>query len=49
MNPNNRLYFIVGALLVLVIGMGIYIYDKERKPDGVEISIGSEGVKVEGN
>lgn len=49
MNRSNNLYFLIGALLVLVIGMGIYIYKKERQPDGVNISIGSEGVKVEGN
>ncbi len=50
MNNNNRLYLIVGALLVLVIGMAVYIYDKEHRPkDGVEIKIDSNGLKVEGN
>ncbi len=49
MQRNNSLYFILGALVVLVAGMGYYMYKKEKQPDGVNISIGSEGVKVDGN
>ena len=49
MNRNNNLYLIIGALLVIVAGLGYYMYKKEKQPDGVNINIGSEGVKVEGN
>ena len=33
---QNRLYLLVGALLVAVIVMGFYIWREESKPDGVE-------------
>lgn len=47
--PRNGLYVLVGALLVAVVGLGIYVYQEESKPDGVEIQIGKDGVSVEGN
>jgi RsiW-degrading membrane proteinase PrsW (M82 family) len=46
---TNNLYIIIGALLVVVIGLGIYAYREETKPKGVEVSIGQDGVKVEQN
>ena len=49
MQRNNGLYLIIGALGVAVIGLGIYVYQEESKPDGVEISIGQDGVSVEEN
>jgi hypothetical protein len=49
MNRNNGLYLIIGALVVAVIGLGIYIYQEEQKPDGVELRIGENGVSVEQN
>ncbi|MGO4439156.1 hypothetical protein [Rhizobium sp. RAF56] len=47
MNNRNGLYLVMGALLVLVVGMGIYIYREETKPKGVDISIGQKGISVE--
>lgn len=49
MNRNNNLYLIIGVLLVIVVGLSIYVYREEQKPQGVEINIGKEGIKVEGN
>ena len=49
MSRNNGLYLIIGALVVAVIGLGIYVYPEERKPDGVELRIGENGVSVEQN
>jgi hypothetical protein len=46
---RNGLYLIVGALLVAVIGLGIYAYREETKPAGVELKIGEGGVSVEEN
>ncbi|MCO4319659.1 hypothetical protein M8997_020945 [Phyllobacterium sp. 21LDTY02-6] len=46
---RNGLYVLVGALLVIAIGMGIYIYREETKPAGVELKIGEGGVSVEEN
>ena len=47
MNNRNGLFLIIGALLVIVVGMGIYIYREESKPADVDISIGEKGISVE--
>lgn len=44
---RNGLYLIVGALLVAVIGLGIYVYREETKPAGIELKIGESGVSIE--
>jgi hypothetical protein len=44
---QNRLYFIIGALVVVVIGLGIYVWQKERQPEGVEIRLDQNGLSVE--
>ncbi|WP_168800921.1 hypothetical protein [Peteryoungia ipomoeae] len=49
MQRNNSLYLIIGALVVAVIGLGIYVYQEESKPDGVELRIGEGGVSIEEN
>ncbi len=46
---KNTLYLLLGALLVVVIGLGIYVYQEESKPDGVEIRLDQNGVSVEEN
>ena len=47
MNRNSSLYFVIGALVVVVIGLGAYIYREESKPEAVELSIGQNGISVE--
>jgi hypothetical protein len=47
LNRNNGLYLVIGALVVIVIGLGAYIFHEESKPDGIEMSIGKNGVSVE--
>ncbi|MGC4406758.1 MULTISPECIES: hypothetical protein [Rhizobium] len=49
MSRNNGLYLIIGALVVAVFGLGIYVYQEEQKPDGVELRIGESGVSIEEN
>ena len=49
MSRNNGLYLIIGALVVAVIGLGTYVYQEEQKPDGVELTIGQNGVSIEEN
>jgi hypothetical protein len=44
---QNRLYFVIGALVVIVIALGIYVYRQETKPSGVELRIDESGVSVE--
>jgi hypothetical protein len=46
---RNALYMLIGGLVVLVVGLGIYIYDKESKPDGVEVKIGEGGISIQEN
>lgn len=46
---QNSLYLLVGVMIVLVLGMGLYIWQEERKPDGVEIRVNENGISVEGN
>ncbi len=36
---SNKLYLIIGALVALVIALGVYVWREESKPDGVEIKI----------
>ncbi|MHA7970633.1 hypothetical protein [Rhizobium terricola] len=49
MNRNNGLYLVIGALAVVVIGLGAYVYREETKPQGVELSIGRDGVSIQEN
>ncbi|MBP1846914.1 RsiW-degrading membrane proteinase PrsW (M82 family) [Rhizobium petrolearium] len=46
---RNGLYLVIGALVVVVVGLGIYAYREETKPSGVEIQIGKDGVSVQEN
>jgi hypothetical protein len=47
-NSNGFLYFLAGALLVGVVGFGVYYFtqDNTTKAD-FEISVGEDGIKVE--
>jgi hypothetical protein len=47
MARTNSLYLVIGALIVIVAGLSFYLYHEETKPDGVSISIGENGVKVQ--
>ncbi|MHB0952276.1 MAG: hypothetical protein ACYC10_10135 [Allorhizobium sp.] len=47
MNSSNRLYFIIGALAVIVVGLAVYIYQKETEPKGVELNIGRDGITIQ--
>ncbi|WP_204330131.1 hypothetical protein [Rhizobium phaseoli] len=49
MNRSNGLYVIIGVLVIAVIGLGAYIYREESKPQGIEMSIGKNGVSIEQN
>ena len=46
---QNTLYLIIGALAVVVIALGIYVYREESKPSGVELRIDDSGVSIEQN
>jgi hypothetical protein len=46
---RNALYALLGALVVLVIVLGVYIYDREKEPEGVQLNIGENGVSIKEN
>lgn len=46
---QNRLYMLLGALIVAVIVMGIYIWREESKPEGIELRLDKNGVSVQEN
>ena len=46
---RNNLYALVAVLVVVVVGLGIYVYREESKPSGVELRIDESGVSIEQN
>jgi hypothetical protein len=46
---RNALYMIIGGLVVLVVVLGVYAYDKETRPEGVELKIGEGGISIQEN
>ncbi len=46
---QNRLYFLLGILVVAVIALGLYVWREESKPEGVEIKIDESGISVQEN
>lgn len=46
---QNQLYLLIGALVVAVVVLGIYVMREETKPAGVEMRIDESGVSIEQN
>lgn len=46
---QNRLYLLIGALVVVVVVLGAYIWRQESKPKGVEIRLDESGISVQEN
>ena len=46
---QNRLYLIIGALVVVVLALGIYVLRKEQQPEGVEIKVDENGISIQQN
>jgi hypothetical protein len=44
---QNNLYLVIGALVVVVIALGIYVYREEVQPKGVELRIDQSGISVQ--
>ena len=43
---RNNLYLVIGALVVVVIALGIYVYRQEARPKGVELRVDESGISV---
>lgn len=46
---SHHRYLIIGALVVVIAGLGVYVWNEESKPKGVEMNIGSNDVSVQEN
>ena len=46
---QNLLYLIIGALVVVVIALGIYVYREQTRPKGVELKIDDKGISIQQN
>ncbi|RWM05490.1 hypothetical protein [Mesorhizobium sp.] len=46
---QNMLYLIIGALVVVVIALGVYIYREQTRPKGVELKIDDKGISIQQN
>jgi hypothetical protein len=45
---QNTLYLLIGALVVVVIALGIYVYREQTRP-GVELKIDDKGISIQQN
>jgi len=46
---RNMLYLVIGALVVLVLALGLYVWRHESKPEGVELKIDDTGISIQKN
>jgi len=46
--PANRnvLFLIIGALIVAVSVLGYNLYQTKKEPDGLQINVGPDGLKI---
>ena len=47
--PGNRnvLYLIIGALIVVVSVLGYNVYQSKKQPEGLQINVGPDGLKIQ--
>lgn len=46
---QNMLYLVIGALMVVIIALGVYIYREQTRPKGVELKIDDKGISIQQN
>lgn len=46
---RNALYAVIGALAVVVLVLGVYVYRQESKSEGVELKIDDSGISIQKN
>lgn len=47
MSCGNILYLVVGALVVIVVVMGYQLYQDRKKPEGLHIDVGPNGLSID--
>jgi predicted negative regulator of RcsB-dependent stress response len=45
---RNILFLIIGALIVVVGVLGYNLYESKKQPEGLQINVGPNGLKVQG-
>ena len=45
---RNALYALIAVLVVVVVGLGVYIYNEQQKP-GSAITVDDGGIDIKGN
>jgi hypothetical protein len=48
MTRANILYFVLGALVIVVTVLGYQLYQDRHQPEGVHINIGPNGLSIQG-
>ncbi len=48
MNNRNVLYAMIGALAVAVAVLGYKVYQDNKKPEGLQINVGPDGIRIQG-
>ncbi|MBN9586641.1 MAG: hypothetical protein J0G34_14775 [Afipia sp.] len=48
MDNRNILYAVVGALVIAVAILGYKVYQDNKKPEGLQINVGPNGLKIQG-
>ncbi|MER9330141.1 hypothetical protein [Mesorhizobium sp. M0488] len=46
---QNTLYLVIGALVVVIIALGVYVYREHNRPKGVELRIDDKGISIQQN
>lgn len=47
-NNRNVLYLLIGVLVVAVGVLGYNLYQAKKQPEGLQINVGPNGLKIEG-
>jgi len=45
--PQNTLYLLIGAFLVISVGLAYALYQERQKSPGIELSVGPKGIAIE--
>lgn len=45
---RNILYFLLGILSAAIVVLGYNLYQAKKQPEGVQIKLGPNGLKIEG-
>jgi hypothetical protein len=47
MGNRNVLYAVIGALVIVAAVLGYSLYQSKKQPEGVQINVGPDGLKIQ--